>query len=865
MRRSYIGVFIFLSFITGVLLRSLFVFDINILYAVSIMGIVGAFVVWLIGDSEEFGERAHISSRMRLLVILLGPVFVLIGWMRVESALIVPCDDGNGNKLSVTCFNNTTANLRGTIVMEPDIRGNGARYTIESSRYDGRALVFSSSYPKFSYGDVLDVRCSYEKPEAFDGFDYPGFLAKDGVYSICRTPISIERVGRYEFPVFTISGIRQRLLSAKEKFQDTLDKTLTSRESTFVSSLVLGNRNAIPKDIQEQFRVTGVSHVMAISGMHIMILTVLLYNVFYWLRVPRHKSFIIAILVLLVFISIIGFRASGVRAVMFAFGAMLGEIVRRPVKPLNILLFVASALLFVNPLLLVYDVGFQLSFLAVMGLVYLMPIMKRVFVFLPNPFKLRDVLVMTLSAQLFTLPWLMYKFGAVSIIAPVVNILILPLVPYIMAGGLVTVLIGTVSVSIAFITGLITSALAWYVLGVVGVFSGTPYAQIEWIMPIWAVGVIYVVAFLLLANDYVKNNFEIACKSLVKRVKLIRQRRAISRKKRPESIVREVCDIDELDLIEISTPSSKSSRLSGVLDICRSNASIVSGWYKKYKIAILIFMVGTGLLAVVLIVNSRSSDGLEVIFFDVGQGDSHLIKTPGGQNILIDGGPDSSVLRKLERYLPISDRTIDLMVITHPHADHVTGSVEVIKRYDVRRVLATGVVHTTDAYLELLDIINSKDIQFDKAVAPMTYTFESDDGPVVFEILYPLTDLSGQLSDEINDTSIVTLLTYQGIDFLFTGDTEEGNEETLVSEGFDERVDVLKVGHHGSDTSTSEEFLDVASPEYAVVQVGRDNRYGHPSRRVLKRLERSGAQVLRNDVLGDIVFKIDDDGLFLEK
>ena len=201
--------------------------------------------------------------------------------------------------------------------------------------------------------------------------------------------------------------------------------------------------------------------------------------------------------------------------------------------------------------------------------------------------------------------------------------------------------------------------------------------------------------------------------------------------------------------------------------------------------------------------------------------------------------------------MDFNDREIDVMVLTHPHDDHVAGLVEVLKRYRVKRALYTGVIHSAPAFLEWLDIINEQGIPL--VIIDRPQKIKLDD-KCWLDILYPIQSLLGQEVDNLNNSSIVARLSYGQHGFLFTGDAEMEIERILLDGDIDFSSQVLKVGHHGSITSSGEEFIAAVAPDFAVVQVGADNSFGHPSRRVLKRLERSGAAVYRNDIHGTIKF-----------
>lgn len=271
-----------------------------------------------------------------------------------------------------------------------------------------------------------------------------------------------------------------------------------------------------------------------------------------------------------------------------------------------------------------------------------------------------------------------------------------------------------------------------------------------------------------------------------------------------------------------------------------------------------LILIITGLFLIcttlgVLVWRQDQSNDLEVIFFDIGQGDSILIKTPSRHKILIDGGPDSGVLAKLGRELPFYDRSIDLMVLTHPHSDHVAGLVDVLRRYEVAKVLYTGVDHSSPDFVAWRDYIDDNSIEMTIASSGQVFQF----GEVALEILYPFEDVSGREFDDLNDSSIVTRLTYQNNSFLFTGDAPTEVEEELINTGVSLESKVLKVGHHGSKYSSSREFLEKVQATTAVIQVAEDNNFGHPHLLTIRKLEGMGVEILRNDELGDIKFICD--------
>lgn len=253
-----------------------------------------------------------------------------------------------------------------------------------------------------------------------------------------------------------------------------------------------------------------------------------------------------------------------------------------------------------------------------------------------------------------------------------------------------------------------------------------------------------------------------------------------------------------------------------------------------------------------------ASGTLEVYFFDVGQGDSELIRLPGGENILIDAGTSSTEDELVDELRSLGAETLDLVVATHPHADHIGGMAAVIDAFDVRQVVMPRVSEsdtpTTKTYENLLQSIADKGLTITPA-EPGDELLSS--GGAVLTVLAP----NGEDYGDLNNYSVVLRLTYGEDSFLFTGDAEEASEEEMLSLDWPLTATVLKCGHHGSETSTSPAFLDAVSPQYAVISCGVDNDYGHPDAVTLEKLEAAGAEVFRTDLQGTILASTDGSGV----
>ena len=243
---------------------------------------------------------------------------------------------------------------------------------------------------------------------------------------------------------------------------------------------------------------------------------------------------------------------------------------------------------------------------------------------------------------------------------------------------------------------------------------------------------------------------------------------------------------------------------------------------------------------------------LLVAFLNIGQGDAIYIRTPNGADMLIDGGPGRSVLRELGRVMPFYDRTIDVVLATHPDADHVGGLPSVFEKYHVKNFVESGLDGKTDLWFELQKSIENEG---SKKIIVRDGS-KIDFGGVVFTVLAP-SEISQNM--ETNDASIVGRLVYGESEFMFTGDAPIYVENRIVNTHLppELRADVLKAGHHGSKTSSGESFVKSVSPAYTVISAGKDNRYGHPHKEVIDRLNAQKTQILRTDILGRIVFESD--------
>ncbi len=371
-----------------------------------------------------------------------------------------------------------TVTLIGIIDAEPDIREKIQKLTIKTENLnnkevEGKVLVTTNRYPEYKYGDGLKISGNLKNPsEDINGFNYRNYLAKDGIYSVMEWP-KIELIEGNQGNI-----LYKYLFSQKNKLKESLNKFLSPPQSGFLEALFFGDEENISKGWKDKFNLTGTRHITAVSGMNITIISSLLLNFLLFLGFWRNQAFYFSIILIFLYILMIGAPASAVRAGVMGGLFLVAQHFGRLSAASRAIVFASTFMIFMNPLLLGLDVGFQLSFLAMIGLIYLQPVFLNVFKKIPNIFQLRYTLSATLSAQIFTLPILIYNFGRFSITSPFCNILIVPVLPLITVLGFIFAFFGIIFQSL----GLILSLPAWlfltYIIKVIDFFSQFPFTSI---------------------------------------------------------------------------------------------------------------------------------------------------------------------------------------------------------------------------------------------------------------------------------------------------------------------------------------------------------------------------------------------------
>jgi len=452
---SKIFFFLSLSFIIGVFLCSFFYsyrFVFLILFSIS-------FIFFLI------------FKREKALVVFLCLVFTSLGMGRFSFF-----EDKVNNPVILKYFDKKVE-IAGMVTKEPEQREKDLRLVLKvrnigNDSINEKILIVTDKNKVYSYGDILKVKGKLREPKVFEDFDYRMYLGKEGVYGIVYSPI-IEITEKDKG-----SRILSLLFRVKQGMKRGLDRSLEEPHSSFIASLFFGDEG-VSEDLKTQFNNTGTRHILAVSGMNITIICSLILNLLLSLGLWRKQAFYISVISIVLYIIMIGFSSSAVRAGIMGIIYLLAQVSGRKSLGQRAVTFAASFMLFFNPLLLKADIGFQLSFAAMLGLIYLQPILSGFLLKVPEFFQLRSTLSATLSAQLSTLPITIYYFSYFFLLSPIVNILIVPLIPIITALGFLSSILGIISHALGTVLSFPSFLVSTYILGVINIFSSFSFVLID--------------------------------------------------------------------------------------------------------------------------------------------------------------------------------------------------------------------------------------------------------------------------------------------------------------------------------------------------------------------------------------------------
>ncbi len=410
-------------------------------------------------------------------------LFVVLGILRMQLALFEQARD------PLLLRADQEVVLSGVVSQEVDRRLDRQRLilTVRSAEEEGnihgihsRVLVTAGLYPEYTYGDVLHVQCRLRRPGTIEDFSYDSYLALSRIYTLCSNP-RIDLVAHHKG-----STVLAAVLGVKQFLLQRVAILMPEPQASLLAGILLGARQGIPEKLQSAFRTVGLSHIVALSGYNITIIASAAFAIFLRCGMHRRYAFWGVITLLVVFVVMAGGAASVMRATIMGVLVLLARALGRASRVRYALLFSATAMTAANPRVLLGDVGFQLSFLATIGLVSLSDVVASRLRFLPERFGIRDAAVATCAASLPTLPLLLQTFGSLSVISPLANVLVLPVLPLAMLAGFLAIALPWVGVGFAWCAWVL---LTW-VVGVAETLAAVPFASVPvhhvpfWVLPL---------------------------------------------------------------------------------------------------------------------------------------------------------------------------------------------------------------------------------------------------------------------------------------------------------------------------------------------------------------------------------------------
>ena len=676
-------------------------------------------------------------------------------------------------------------------------------------------------YPEVVPGDRIGATGAIQPPPATD---YAAYLERVGAAGTLRAG---------SLTVLPAApGLGQWLEGLRRSADSALGRAIPEPEAGLAAGILIGLRDRVDRDLAAAFTTAGASHVVAISGWNIAIVATTLGALAG--GIGRRRRSVLTGVAIALYVLFVGPSPSVLRAGAMAGIALAARELGRPSRAAAAMGLAVALLLVLNPAS-VDDPGFRLSVLATAGLMaWGTPLARRLSG--PSPGRVRawlaESLGVSLAAQAATTPVILLEFGRLSLVAPFVNLGVVPLVaPAMAAGGL----------------ALVAGILAGLGLpGAVATIGGLP----AWVLLGAIVAMIRAGASVPLASVTLTAPWDIVA-ALVSGVAILLVARyggRLRRRKGPGE--------------HRPVPASVALPAPGAGgNVGRSKPHPRANRKDQRGRRLGLIALAGATIALALAVSHRPDGWTRVVVLDVGQGDAILVEGSRGGRMLVDGGPDPGrLLIALDERLPAWDQRIDTLVLTHPHEDHAAGLAILLSRYRIGRIYEPGMIGPGPGYAAMAALLAHG--------GPPHGTLSTGDRLILddirFRVLWPdpgrvpLRPSDGGTA--INNVSIVLLGEVGTRRFLLAGDIEEQVDPELLARGLP-TVDLLKVAHHGSRTSSTQAFLDAVRPRVAVASAGLGNPYGHPAPATIQRLHGSAGQTFRTDLDGTVEVRLDDGGV----
>ncbi|WP_432409260.1 DNA internalization-related competence protein ComEC/Rec2 [Wukongibacter sp. M2B1] len=645
-----------------------------------------------------------------------------------------------------------------------------------SYRVDGKALMRIYKYEGKSLNDKrIRVKGKLQIPETARNpkmFDYNLYLRTQGISTVINAKKSnVDVIGIGDLPYFV--SLRNKIKSFV--YRGTF-KNFPGEEGKVALSITFGDKKIINEDIYEDFKNNGTAHALAVSGLHFGILFMFINFILKGFRLTEKYKILITIFLIWFFALIVGFTPSVIRASSMITLLSISNNLDRRYDLFTALAFICLCNIVVNPFMM-FNVGFQLSFLAVIAIGLFYRTIYKKLSLLPD--FLRQMVAVTLAAQIGTSPIIAYHFNMFSPIALLINIPVVLLVGIVLPINLVFFISlfinDNIAQCIAFVDRMLIKLLVW----INSLSSYVSFSKFNVVSP----------SIILMLLFY--------------------------------SLLILICYKEKI-------PYCKRLKTKNIVFV------------------FIIVVLCTNVLGFIL------PKDLKVTFIDVGQGDCILIETPKGKTILVDGGEEQEDF--LSSFLLKNNISyIDLICISHIHNDHIGGISNVIENIGAGQMVIGTKQYTSEEWQEIEGICLEKKIPIVEFTKGKIIRLEKD---LTLTAVYPKTELIENTNEDTNNNSLVIILEYRDFEMVLTGDIEKEAEMDIIKGGFRKDIDVLKVAHHGSKTSSTSEFIDLFNPEIAVIQVGK-NFFGHPNEVTLNKLKEREIKIYRNDKNGAVIIETD--------
>lgn len=689
------------------------------------------------------------------------------------------------------------------------------------------------------------------------GFDYRRYLSSQRIHWLLKAK-GTAAVSPAPGPIWSAAALLGRVDSARAWLGARMDNLYPSSQSGYMKGLVLGIREDLDPEQFQQFSRLGLTHILAISGLHVAVFIYALGGLLRLARLTRERILLILILSVPLYVLLSGASPSVMRAGLMAVLGLLAARIGKLKDGLHLLAAAAVLMLAVDPFF-IENVSFQLSFIVTIGLIAGVPPVRRAMPQWRRGKALLDLAAVTIVAQLVSFPVTIYYFNQFHALSLLANFVLVPFISF------VVMPIGAIALVIAIpweAGGKLLAYASHYANDWTFVFV-EKLSQVDSLRTIWASPPLWWVAawLALLGTSF----YLIGCWT----------------EQATAWRVKEAFAGDE------TVPLGTESILWTPLGAAEDTVSLPRS---KGLGRSLLFL---GLIAVMLLVYAYKPDLLDrraaVSVLDVGQGDSIHIRTPQGKHILIDGGGTLSFLKPGEEWKERDDpfevgqkvivpllmkrgvRVIDLLVISHLDSDHIRGLQAVLDTIPVRRIWWNGTIKDAEDARKLLAKALDLDIPLYAAKAGMELRFDQE---TELKVLWPLTASTEAVSvlEDQNESSVVLTVQLYDSTFLFTGDINSKTEQSIMNHEQQKdgnslppgSISVMKVAHHGSRYSTGEEWLQYWNPLSAVASAGATNSYGHPHPDVLSRLTQAETAVWRTDRDGEVRFRVTESGMFMQ-